>query len=117
MDVDPPSGSPATADSAGPKYVLRLFVSGSTTRSLAAIENIRRICDEHLKDRYELDVVDVYQQPELAKTEQIIAAPTLLKKLPEPLRRIVGDLSDTPRVLVGLSILPRIGDPEDKSGA
>ncbi len=87
-------------------YVLKLFVSGSTPRSLLAIENIRRICDEHLRGRYQLQVIDIYQQPQFAKSEQIIAAPTLIKKLPAPLRRFVGDLSDEEKVLVGLDLLP-----------
>ncbi len=90
-------------------YVLKLFVSGSTPRSVIAIENIRRICEEHLKGRYELQVVDVYQQPGLARSEQIIAAPTLIKQLPVPLRRFVGDLSDEETVLVGLGLEPLTG--------
>jgi circadian clock protein KaiB len=88
------------------RYVLKLFVTGSTPRSARAIENIRRICEERLQGRYELQVVDLYQQPALAAGEQIIAAPTLVKLLPTPLRRLVGDLSDEKRVLVGLDILP-----------
>jgi circadian clock protein KaiB len=88
------------------RYVLKLFVTGSTPRSARAIENIRRICEERLHGRYELQVVDLYQQPGLAAGEQIIAAPTLVKLLPSPLRRLVGDLSDEKRVLVGLDILP-----------
>jgi circadian clock protein KaiB len=88
-------------------YVLRLYVTGSTSRSLRAIDNLRRICEEHLKGRYDLEVVDVYQQPELAEGLQIIAAPTLIKQLPLPLRRMVGDLSDVERVLVGLDLRPR----------
>ena len=88
------------------KYVLRLFVTGSTPRSLEAIRNIRAICDRELKGRYELEVVDIYQHPELAKPEQIVVAPTLVKKLPPPFRRIIGDLSDTEKVLVGLDLLP-----------
>ncbi|MHB0969806.1 MAG: circadian clock KaiB family protein [Thermoanaerobaculia bacterium] len=88
------------------RYVLKLFVTGSTARSIRAIENIRRICEEKLKGRYELQVIDLYQQPSLAAGEQIIAAPTLVKLLPSPLRRLVGDLSDEKRVLVGLDIVP-----------
>lgn len=86
------------------KYVLRLFVTGITPRSTQAILNIRKICEENLKGRYELEVIDIYQQPKLAKDEQIIAAPTLIKKLPSPLRRVIGDLSNEERVLVGLDI-------------
>lgn len=94
---------------AGETYVLKLFVSGSTPRSVIAIENIRRICEEHLKGRYELQVIDVYQQPKFARSEQIIAAPTLIKQLPIPLRRFVGDLSDEEKVLVGLGLEPSAG--------
>ena len=86
------------------RYVLTLYVTGMTPRSTRAIENLRAICEEHLQGRYDLDVVDVYQQPELATSAQIVAAPTLIKKLPLPLRRIIGDLSSTERVLVGLDI-------------
>ncbi|HET6557471.1 MAG TPA: circadian clock KaiB family protein [Prolixibacteraceae bacterium] len=88
----------------GETYLLRLYVTGSTPQSVRAIENIKKICEEHLKGRYELEVVDLYQKPHLAKGEQIIAAPTLIKKLPQPLRRIIGDMSNTERVLVGLDL-------------
>jgi circadian clock protein KaiB len=86
------------------KYVLRLYVSGLTLKSTRAIENIRKICEENLKGRYDLEVVDIFQQPEAARHEQIIAAPTLIKKLPLPLKKFIGDLSDTERVIVGLEI-------------
>ena len=86
------------------KYLLRLYVTGTTPRSMAAVANIRRICEEHLKGRYDLDIIDIYQQRTLAKGEQIIAAPTLIKKLPLPLRRIVGDMSNKERVLLGLDL-------------
>jgi len=85
-------------------YLLRLYVTGSTPQSVRAIENIQKICEEHLKGRYELEVIDLYQNPNLAQGEQIIAVPTLIKKLPTPLRRIIGDMSNTDRVLVGLDI-------------
>lgn len=104
--------APGRTRAAGPaardpeRYVLKLFVTGSTARSIRAIENIRRICEEKLNGRYELQVIDLYQQPSLAAGEQIIAAPTLVKLLPSPLRRLVGDLSDEKRVLVGLDIVP-----------
>jgi circadian clock protein KaiB len=88
-------------------YVLRLYVAGTTPQSLRAIGNIKKICEEHLAGRYDLEVIDIYQQPSLAEGEQIIAVPTLVKKLPEPLRRLIGDLSDTYRVLVGLDLRPR----------
>ncbi|MFZ0725592.1 MAG: circadian clock KaiB family protein [Desulfobacterales bacterium] len=86
-------------------YVLRLFVSGMTPNSLKAIENIKNVCQKNLKGRYTLEIIDIYQQPELAKSEQIIAAPTLLRKLPVPLRKFIGDLSDSERILIGLNLL------------
>jgi circadian clock protein KaiB len=89
------------------KYILRLYITGLTPRSTKAIQNIKKICEENLKGRYELEVIDIYQQPVLAKDEQIIAAPTLFKKLPLPLRRLVGDMSDKERILVGLDLRPK----------
>lgn len=86
------------------KYLLRLYIAGTSAKSTRAIENIKKICEEHLKGRYELEVVDIYQQPALAAGEQIIAAPTLVKKLPPPLRKFIGDLADTERMLVGLDL-------------
>ena len=101
-------------------YRLRLFVSGSTPRSARAIQNIRTICEEKLQGRYNLEVIDIYQHPEMAKPEQIIVAPTLVKTLPLPVRKIIGDLSDKERVLVGLDIVPRhdsVKPPEGDRGA
>lgn len=99
---------PTKAATAGRKdaerYVLRLYVAGMTPRSLRAVTNIREICEEHLRGRYSLDVIDVYKRPALAEGEQIIAAPTLLKKLPLPLRRFIGDMSDVEKILVGLDL-------------
>lgn len=89
------------------KYVLKLYITGMTPRSRIAIRNLQNICDEHLKGCYELEVIDIYQQPKLAKGEQIIAAPTLIKKLPEPVRRLIGDMSKTDRVLLGLDLQPK----------
>jgi circadian clock protein KaiB len=89
------------------KYVLRLYVAGLTPRSQMAIKNIKKICEEHLNGRYDLEVIDVYQKPVLAKGEQIIAAPTLIRKLPLPLRRFIGDLSDSERILLGLDLRPK----------
>ena len=92
---------------AGPQeenHILRLYVTGMTPQSVRAITNVKKICEEHLQGRYELEVVDLYQQPQLAAGEQILAAPTLIKKLPLPLRRIIGDMSRTERVLVGLDL-------------
>ena len=95
------------AKSQEPKYVLRLYITGSTPRSSRSIFNLRNLCEDRLMGRYQLEVVDIYQQPELARAQQIIAAPTLIKSLPLPLRRLVGDLSDRERVLVGLDLKPR----------
>lgn len=86
------------------KYLLRLYVTGMTPRSTDAIARIKSICEEFLSGRYELEVIDIYQQPMLAKGEQILATPTLIKKLPLPLRRLVGDLSNKQRVLLGLDL-------------
>jgi circadian clock protein KaiB len=86
------------------KYVLRLYVSGSTLKSVRAVENIKRICEQHLKNRYDLEVIDIYQQPNLARDEQIVAVPTLIKRLPLPLRRLIGDLSNLKTVLFGLDL-------------
>jgi circadian clock protein KaiB len=88
------------------RYKLRLFITGTTPRSTRAIENMRRICEENLQGRYDLEVVDVYQNPEATKELQIVATPTLVKILPEPLRRIIGDLSDVERVFAGLDLVP-----------
>ncbi len=85
-------------------YVLRLYVAGVTPRSTRAVENLRNICEEHLAGRYDLEVIDIYQQPMLAEGEQIIAAPTLVKKLPPPLRKFIGDMSNIDRILVGLDL-------------
>jgi circadian clock protein KaiB len=89
------------------KHVLRLYVTGVTGKSMRAIENVRRICEEHLKGEYELEVIDLYKNLPLARGDQIIAAPTLIKRLPLPLRRLIGDMSDEARVLVGLDVRPR----------
>ena len=89
------------------KYLLRLYVTGTTGRSMRAIQNVRRICEEHLRGLYDLEVVDIYKNLPLARGDQIIAAPTLIKRLPEPLRRLIGDMSDEQRVLVGLDVRPR----------
>jgi circadian clock protein KaiB len=85
-------------------YVLRLYITGTTLQSTRAILNIRKICEEHLEGRYELEVVDLSRHPTLAMGEQIIAAPTLIKKLPLPLRRFIGDMSQTERILLGLDL-------------
>lgn len=94
------------ADPGKSKYILRLYITGSTNRSLSAITNLKKICEEYLDGRYELEVIDLYQMPGLAKDEQIIAAPTLIKKLPLPFRRIIGDMSSEEKVLMGLDLKP-----------
>jgi len=91
-------------------YVLRLYVSGTTPRSVRAIANIKQICEKHLKGRFELEVIDSYQKPDLARRDQVVALPTLVKELPTPLRRIIGDLSDTEKVLVGLDLVEKDQD-------
>jgi circadian clock protein KaiB len=91
-------------EAAAAPYVLRLYVAGMTSRSLRAVENVRTICKRHLAGRYELQIVDLYQQPSLAREEQVVAAPTLVKRLPLPLRRLVGDMSNERRVLGGLDL-------------
>lgn len=88
------------------KYILRLYVSGSSERSLKAVQNLKKLCEEYLPD-YDLEVIDIYKDPAAARDEQIIAAPTLVKKLPEPLRKFVGDLSNTKKILVGLDVYER----------
>jgi len=89
---------------ATPHYVLRLYVTGQTPRSMRSVENLRHLCEKYLKGHFELEVVDIYQQPALAAEGQIIAAPTVIKLMPLPLRRLVGDFSDQERVVLGLDI-------------
>jgi circadian clock protein KaiB len=89
-------------------YVLRLYVTGMTPRSTEAFAAIKALCEEHLPARYDLEVIDIYEHPSLAKDEQIIAVPTLVKQLPTPLRRLIGNLADKERVLMGLDLRPRI---------
>jgi circadian clock protein KaiB len=86
------------------KWELRLYTAGQTPKSLAAIKNLKRVCEEHLPGRYDIEIVDLLKNPRLAKDDQIVAIPTLVRKLPVPLRRIIGDLSDTERTLVGLQL-------------
>ena len=97
----------ALAASEASNYVLRLYVAGTTQKSLQALANIREICDSHLKGRFELEVIDTYQKPDLARQDQIVAIPTLVKELPAPLRKIIGDLSSKEKVLVGLDLVAR----------
>ena len=88
-------------------YRLRLYVAGQTPRSMCAFTNLKKICDEHLKGRYELEIIDLLQTPQLARGDQILAVPTLVRRLPEPIKKIIGDLSNTERVLVGLDLRVR----------
>jgi circadian clock protein KaiB len=89
------------------KYILRLYVTGSSHRSLRAVYNLKKICEEYLPDDYDLEVIDIYKDPGAAREEQIIAAPTLVKKLPQPIRKFVGDMSNTQKILVGLDLYER----------
>ncbi|HEY3278753.1 MAG TPA: circadian clock KaiB family protein [Syntrophorhabdaceae bacterium] len=97
------------------KYVLRLYVAGASRKSSEAIAHIKKICEEHLKGLYELQVIDIYQQPVLAKGRQIIAVPTLVKELPVPLRRFIGSMADEERILVGLDLVPKREDLSSKA--
>ncbi len=99
------SKSPSSSQGKKKQYLLSLYVTGMSPKSIQAIQNIKKICEEHLKGRYELEVIDIRQQPELAKEVGLIAAPTLIKQLPLPLRRLIGDMSDTQRVLYGLNVV------------
>jgi circadian clock protein KaiB len=112
-DLPPPASSPAPPGAVdgsngdpGERYILRLYVAGMTSRSARAVEDVRAFCEKHLEGRYDLQVIDVYQQPALARSEQLIAAPTLIKKLPLPLRRLIGDMPNEDLVLVGLDLVP-----------
>lgn len=96
----------AKIKSAKKLWALRLYVAGHTEKSVAAFQNLKKICESHLKGEYSIEVIDLLRQPQLAKGDQIIATPTLVKKLPTPVKRIIGDLSDTEKVLVGLNLRP-----------
>ncbi len=88
-------------------YELRLYVAGQTPKSILALANLRKICEEHLQGRYEIEVIDLIENPQLAQGDQILALPTLVRRLPEPIKKIIGDLSNTERVLVGLDLRVR----------
>ncbi len=103
------SSPSSSEDSPVGSYLLRLYIAGSGSRSMQAVTNIKIICEQHLKGRYQLEVIDLYQQPERAKDEQIVALPTLVKELPLPMRRIIGDLSDTAVVCASLDISIKSG--------
>lgn len=92
----------------GAKWTLRLYVAGQTSKSVAAFENLKKICEEHLCGEYTIEIVDLIKNPQLAEGDQIVAVPTLVRKLPEPVKKIIGDLSNTERVLVGLDIRPAV---------
>ena len=91
----------------GQPFLLRLYIAGQTPRSVSAFTNLKRICDEHLQGRYQLEIIDLMQNPALARGDQILAVPTLVRRLPEPIKKIIGDLSNLERVLVGLDLRPR----------
>lgn len=97
-------------------YVLRLYIAGTTILSLKALQNIKKICDEHLNGRYELEVIDIYQQTELMIAENIVAVPTLIKQLPPPLQKIIGNLSNSEKVLIGLNLVPKNIIREERDG-
>jgi len=96
---------PGVDGGAEDQYRLRLYVAGQTAKSVAAIANLRRICEEHLAGRYKIEVIDLIERPQLARGDEILAIPTLVRRIPAPMRKIIGDLSDTQRVLVGLQIV------------
>ncbi len=103
----PPQQPQDLGSEAEPKWDLRLYVAGQTPRSITALENLERICEEHLAGQYRIEVVDLLKDPKLARGDQILAVPTLVRKLPEPVRKIIGDLSNEDRVLVGLDLRQR----------
>lgn len=109
--MDPLADPSAWPELPLPEYVLHLFITGATPNSTRAVYNIKTICEEHLKGRYELLIVDIYQEPELAQREDLIGVPTLIKRSPGLVRRLVGDLSDRGRVLKALGITPSADDP------
>lgn len=116
--IDQAARSPVPAQ---PEWDLRLYVAGATPKSVAALRNLQRFCEEHLAGRYHIEVIDLMKHPQLAKGDQILAVPTLVRKLPEPIRKIIGDLSDTERVLIGLDLRQRAAGPvpirkEDRHG-
>jgi circadian clock protein KaiB len=102
----PGSGTPRRPRVAEDFFELRLYVAGQTSRSLAALTNLKKICEEHLQGRYRIEVIDLLEQPQLARGDQILALPTVVRRLPKPIRKLIGDLSDTERALVGLDLRP-----------
>ncbi len=106
MPTKPSAATGKSTDINQAEWELRLYVAGQTPRSLAALGNLKRLCEEHLHGRYRIEVVDLLVNPQLSRDDQIVAVPTLVRKLPEPMKKIIGDLSDTERVLVGLQLRP-----------
>ena len=106
----PPRSNRKAAVGPRERWDLRLYVAGQTSRSLAALSNLKRFCEEYLPERYAIEVVDLVEEPQRARADQILAIPTLVRKLPSPMRKIIGDLSNTERVLVGLDLRPRYSD-------
>lgn len=100
-----------------PEWNLRLYVAGATPKSVTALRNLQRLCEEHLAGRYRIEVIDLMENPQLAQGDQILAVPTLVRRLPEPIRKIIGDLTNTDRVLVGLDLRPYGASPAARSGA
>ena len=103
MSTNPSEPAEASSDT----FLLRLYVAGQTPKSMTAFVNLKKICEEHLAGRYQIQVIDLLENPRLAEGDQILAIPTLVRQLPEPVRKIIGDLSNTERVLIGLDLLPR----------
>jgi circadian clock protein KaiB len=118
--IGPGAGDEVTAAAAVEvdpvRYLLQLFITGTTPRSARAIQNLRTICEDHLQGRYDLEVIDIYQHPENVKAEQIVVTPTLVKQFPLPVRKLIGDLSDRARVLAGLDIVAPLL-PQNKNAA
>src|SRR4051812_15260951 len=102
-----PSNGPSQSEVDAARWNLRLYVAGQTPRSLTAFKNLKEICEQYLKGQYHIEVIDLMENPTLARGDQILAIPTLVRELPQPIRKIIGDLSNTERVLVGLDIQPR----------
>ncbi|MEO7350907.1 MAG: circadian clock KaiB family protein [Marmoricola sp.] len=111
MSSDPDS-SFSTPTGAEEIFDLRLYVAGQSPRSIRALENLRKVCDEHLAGRYRVEVIDLLVHPALARGDEIVAVPTLVRKLPEPIRKTIGDLSDTDKVLIGLQVRPQGTNPQ-----
>jgi circadian clock protein KaiB len=103
-----------SAEPISPEWTLRLYVAGQTPKSITAFTNLKKLCEEYLHGEYTIEIVDLLERPQLAEGDQIIAVPTLVRKLPEPVKKIIGDLSNTERVLVGLDIVPADRDRRDR---